>query len=74
LPYSQALRIKCICTTQKDLQKELLNLKGYFLNRGYKEETVDKGFREALLGKIPRERNKDGTTLVVSYHPTNPPF
>jgi peptide-methionine (R)-S-oxide reductase len=42
IPYSQALRIKRICTDQDTLEKELLNLRGFFINRQYPEEMVDK--------------------------------
>ena len=40
LPYSQALRIERICTNTNDMHRELTNVKGHFLNRGYEEAMI----------------------------------
>ena len=56
MPYSQALRIKRICTTKKDFDHHSRELKERFLKQGYdlklvdeQLEKVDKLVREDLL-------------------------
>ena len=49
IPYSQALRLKRICTHPSDLNRELINMFGYFRNREYPQELISKQFRKALL-------------------------
>ena len=58
MPYSQALRIKRICTTKKDFDHHSRELKERFLKQGYdlklvdeQLEKVDKLVREDLLQK-----------------------
>jgi hypothetical protein len=41
IPYSQALRIKRICTDDDTLKEELQNLRGFFFNRNYPTQVVD---------------------------------
>jgi hypothetical protein len=77
IPYSQALRIKRICSKNEDFEKELANLRGYFVNRHYPESVVDAGFKKATdtnqVKKTPT-RDLDPTTLIIPYHPTNPKY
>jgi peptide-methionine (R)-S-oxide reductase len=80
IPYSQALRIKRICTDQDTLTEEINNLKGFFINRKYSEKMVHNAMTKALNDAPQRKktaRNQDlpiPTALVVPFHPTNPPF
>ena len=39
--YSPAVRIKCICTLKIDFKNHLVNLKHWFLARGYPGKLVD---------------------------------
>ena len=41
IPYSQALRIKRICSTKKDFDHHSRELKGRFLKQGYDQKLVD---------------------------------
>jgi peptide-methionine (R)-S-oxide reductase len=73
LPYSQALRLKKITSDKDTLKKELDNLTGYFTNRGYNPSLVSKGINKAL--RAPTQKPKDNPiTMVITYHPSNPPF
>ena len=42
IPYSQALRIKQICTTSKDFEHHFKELKQQFPEQGYNSELLDK--------------------------------
>jgi peptide-methionine (R)-S-oxide reductase len=81
IPYSQALRIKRICTKEQDLMAELQNLEGYFKNRGYPVDIIHAGFNKALLPPQNYENNEEDdeldkrpTVMVIPYHPLNPTF
>jgi hypothetical protein len=80
IPYSQALRIKRICTDNSTFENELENLRGFFANRGYNTHLVDTAFWKVMKVDVhatTREhRQTDGkpipTALVIPFHPTNP--
>jgi peptide-methionine (R)-S-oxide reductase len=85
IPFGQALRIKRICTHEKDAERELNNLKGYFLNRDYPEDTVDRAISKVkkitttdnISKGTPESNNsikKVPSTLIIPYHPRNPGF
>ena len=80
IPYSQALRLKRICTKKEDLKVELDNLKGFFKNRGYPLMLIEHSFNKALcVNDDPRnnhqeEEDKRPTVMVIAYHPMNPGF
>jgi hypothetical protein len=75
LPYSQALRIKKLCTDENTLKIELNNLQGYFKNRGYNTKDIETGIKKALDNAQQQKTTKgDMTTMVITYHPNNPPF
>ena len=40
IPYSQALRLKRICSDDNNLKKRLQELKGYLVKRGYDSDFV----------------------------------
>ena len=42
IPYSQALRIKRICSTKKDFDHHLTELREIFLKQGYDQKLIDK--------------------------------
>ena len=39
--YSQTLRLKRLCYLEKDFKEKLLEMKSWFLKRGYPEEIID---------------------------------
>ena len=77
--YSQALRMKTICSMRSDLIVNINKLKCWFRERGYPEEIVNKETKRALessIGsfnhrskKITQDDRQKGITLVVTYNP-----
>jgi hypothetical protein len=67
MPYSQALRIRRICYTDKSLKKRLVQLKNNLKRRGYKQSIIKKSFSKAnnisrsslLQYKEKQKYNKD---------------
>ena len=74
IPYSQALRIKRICTTNEDLVREMNNLFGYFTNRKYPSELLVKFFNKALHSHHTHKKDTTSTTMVITYNPRNPTY
>ena len=79
IPYSQALRIRRICSDDKDFDTNCQNLKTYLLARGYKPNLISTSIskaksinRSALLEpKQPTPNNKSQIIpLVTTYHPS----
>ena len=72
--YSQALRMKRICTHKADLETHLLDLKTWFSKRGYPEKLVVEQIQRALKPTQNNNFGNNGThssklPLVVTYHP-----
>ena len=75
IPYSQALRVRRICSNQEDEDTHLDNLKQQLLNRQYKEEHIDQQIRKAkakprkdlLQYKIKHKTQR--VPCVVTYNP-----
>ena len=78
IPYSQALRIKRICSSNQDYKKHTNNLKNVFISRGYKEEHVNDQLEkaekvtrsEALVEKEKAQLKR--IPLVVTFNRTLP--
>ena len=75
IPYSQALRIRRICSTDKSLKKRLGQLKNHLKRRGYKQSIIKKSFnkinnisRSSLLQNKEKQKCKR-TPCVLTYHP-----
>jgi hypothetical protein len=75
VPYSQALRIKRICSTDKSLKKRLGQLKNHLKRRGYKQGIIKKSFskahsisRSSLLQYKEKQKCKR-IPCVLTYHP-----
>ena len=76
IPYSQALRIKRICS-EKHLQIHRLNeLRKHLINRGYKNGNIDEAFdkvksvdRDSLLVYKEKDPKNRRIPLVMTYHP-----
>ena len=78
IPYSQALRIKRICSTQKDYESSCQELAERFVNRGYQQEWVNEQIkrtenldRQQLLQTKERSENNK-IPFVVTYNRTLP--
>ena len=79
IPYSQFLRIRRICSTNKDFDKHVITLAGHFLRRHYPLETIKNAAllargsdRHSLLNPTtndPNNDDKDKVFLITTYHP-----
>jgi peptide-methionine (R)-S-oxide reductase len=75
IPYSQALRIRRICSTDKSLKKRLGQLKNHLKRRGYKQSIIKKSFNKAnnisrsSLLQNKEKRKCKRTPCVLTYHP-----
>ena len=79
IPFSQALRIRRICSDENIFKSRLAELKGWFKGRGYEESFIQQQIdrvrgldREALV--ITRDKEEDQgregrVPLVTTYHP-----
>ena len=77
--YSQALRMKRICSRRSDLIVNINKLKDWFRERGYPDEIVNKETKRALESprgsfnnrskKITQDDRQKGIPLVVTYNP-----
>ena len=75
LPYSQALRIRRICSSIKDEKSALEKLKEQFKARGYNEHSIQEAIqraetpnRQELLLPRPREKKNAPLTLVTTFN------
>ena len=78
IPYSQALRLKTICTTTTEFDKNCGIIKQKFLERQYKEKVldeqikkVDRTEREELF-TCKEKNNKNRIPLPITYNKTLP--
>ena len=81
IPYSQALRIRTICSRMEDYRGRTQELKGYLTNWGYHEDEIQQqidrsiGFdRDVLLRSKRTKTALERVPLIVTYHPDLPPF
>ncbi len=80
LPYSQALRLRRICSNNEELNKHIENLEHQFTTRGYKQHLIREQINKAI--STPREdtliykiKNKSSRMpLVTTFNPTLPPL
>ena len=79
IPFSQALRLKKICSETSELNKHLNDLKESFINRSYKEHfrtdqfnRISEVTREALLTSKQKIANKPRIPLVLKFNRTLP--
>ena len=78
MPYSQALRLRSICSKKEDFRKRIGELKTYLIARGYREDCVDRQIERAAL--TPRTNTFTPHTeprspiqrvsLVITYYPS----
>ena len=78
IPYSQALRIKCICSTFKKYRKHSQDLIKRFVEKGYNESTVGKQIERvdhlerSLLLKNCKPKCKDSIPFLITYNSVLP--
>ena len=77
IPYSQTLRLRRICSEDKDFYQRVKELKGYLKARGYDMAMVEKQVLEAmrisrdeaLAEHDNRDNRNDRDVFVTTYHP-----
>ena len=76
IPYSQAIRIKRICSTENTQNHRLNELRKHLLKRGYKNKNIAEAFgkadnvsRDSLLNYKDKNITNSRIPLVVTYHP-----
>ena len=71
IPYSQALRISRLCSSQKDFSAHISNLKDWFLARNYPQKVVSEQIEKVVFGKQPfrKDTSEYGVPFVATYHP-----
>ena len=70
--YSQALRLKRVCSRKSDFKEHSLNLRSWFLRRGYPEKVINAEMCKVRFNsESSRFNNKQekGVPLVVTFHP-----
>ena len=79
IPYGVGLRIHRNCSEDTQFETRLTEHKGYFTNRGYNAEHIDKEFnkvrqiqRKNILQKSKRDDVKDAITFICKYDPRLP--
>ena len=78
IAYSQALRLKRICSTTGEYEKHTENLKKQLIKKGYPETMVNEEIQKAInqdrKGLLNKEKTETGNhiTLCVSYNKTLP--
>ena len=79
IPYSQALRLKTICSTSTEFDKNCAIIKQKFLDRQYKEEVLDEQIKKAdrierkeLFTCKEKNNNKNRIPLSITYSRTLP--
>ena len=76
IPCSQALRIRRICSEDRFFDRRVGELKGWLVNRGYREGETDQQIervrscdRVGLLNRQNRDQSDGRIPLVLTYHP-----
>ena len=70
--YSQVLRLNNICTCEKVFDKHALNIKAWFLERGYSKQMIDSQMGKVKFGQGLKAGSKQagfGVLFVITYHP-----
>jgi len=79
IPYSQALRLRRICSEEMNFKKRLKELNYHLRRRGYKDEDLSAIQRASEINRQsslqPKQRGKETRIpLVATYHPSLPSF
>ena len=80
IPYSLALRIRRICSSEKDLDVRMAESREMLLHRKYNRNIVDAGIKRAkemdrqMALKRVEKKSNDRIVMAVKYHPALPSF
>ena len=71
IPYSQALRVSRICSSEKDFKTHVSHLKEWFLARGYPKIVVNNQIDKVDFGRDQsvKKNLESGIPFVTTYHP-----
>ena len=71
IPFSQALRIRRLCSSQNDLHSHISNLKGWLLARDYPQKVVSEQTDKVVFGEQPsrKDTSEQDVPFVATYHP-----
>ena len=79
IPYSQALKLKTVCSKSTEFDKNCAIIKQKFLDRQYKEEVLDEKIkkvdrieRKELFTCKEKDNNKNRIPLSITYNRTLP--
>ena len=69
--YSQTLRVNRLYSLEKDFNSHKLNMKEWFIKRGYPEYVVEKEMKKVCFSKQSQKSKKveKGVQFVATYHP-----
>ena len=67
----QTLRVNRLCSLEKDFNYHKLNMKEWFIKRGYPESAIEKEMQKVHFSKQGQKSKKveKGVPFVVTYHP-----
>ena len=79
LPYSQLLRLRCICSDQADFLDKAQEMASFFERRGYSAQTLKHDLEkmkhlsqsDALSNSNSTEEKMNRIPLILTYHPLN---
>ena len=75
IPYSQALRLRRICSNEKDFDFRLYQLKGFLHFKNYPIKIIEEAFEKVKLIKrddallYKKQENSSRVTFPIEYHP-----
>ena len=71
IPYSQALRLSRICSSEKDFKGHVDRMKEWFLARDYPKSVVNEKINKVVFGmsQPSRKNSENHVPFVVTYQP-----
>eukprot|EP00061_Rhincodon_typus_P009778 g33538.t1 len=72
IPFSQFLRLRCICSDEVNFNKGPSEMTTFFLNRGFPSTIVDRALNwvQPISLSLP-SHSSDRVPLILTYHPTS---
>ena len=74
IPYSQLLRLQCLCSDSDDFPTMADEMMAFFKARGYPDDILNSVLRRLGLSQKDQTQHQNNTSripLVLTYHPTN---
>ena len=71
IPYSQALRLSRICSSERDFKGQVGLMKEWFLGMDYPKNGVNEQINKVVFGisQPSRKSSENGVPFVVTHHP-----